>query len=295
MAALSAIPALASRSVVLRPLLPSDGEWCYTLMCGPAGERWRYRGRTPAPEVVAADLWRGVFAQFVVVDRRSGRAAGLVGFYNVSPEAARAHAFAVAEPDLAARVTEGFGLLLAWGFEHHGFARVFIETTEFNAVHFESLGEAAVVEGRLRNYEVWRGRYWDLLILSITPEAFSTRFEELLAARRAPGIDRTGSVEEFRDLVAERWPLDSLGAVEVLNALEELVGEPLDNDVVHGIDVNGPDDLATVLLERAAQAVGRAASPPVGSPSGPGASSRAAPSGPFRATPATPPPPHSMT
>ena len=41
MSELSGIAALSSRTVLLRPLLPSDGEWCYTLMCGPAGERWK--------------------------------------------------------------------------------------------------------------------------------------------------------------------------------------------------------------------------------------------------------------
>lgn len=250
MSELSGIGALSSRSVLLRPLLPSDGEWCYTLMCGPAGERWKYRGRTPSPEVVAHDLWRGVFAQFVVTERSSGRRAGLVGFYNTSPEAARAHAFAIAEPDVAPLVTEGFGLLLAWGFEHHRFDRVFIETAEFNAANFESLGRAAVVEGRLRNYEVWRGRFWDLLILSVTAEAFSSCFGGLLAARRSQEAAHSMAAAEFTQLLAELWPLDSLGAVEVLNALEEVAGAPVGSEVLHGL----PDDApaaAAVLLQRA--------------------------------------------
>lgn len=255
MSELSGVAALSSRTVLLRPLLPSDGEWCYTLMCGPAGERWKYRGRTPSPELVAGDLWRGVFAQFVVLERSSGRRAGLVGFYNTSPEAARAHAFAIAEPDLAPLVTEGFGLLLAWGFDHHGFDRVFIETAEFNAANFESLGRAAVVEGRLRNYEVWRGRFWDLLILSVTAEAFASSFADLLAGRRSSEPLRALTAPQFTDLLAELWPLDSLGAVEALNALEEVTGAPVPNDVLHGL----PDDAgaaAAVLLERAGVSAG---------------------------------------
>lgn len=247
---LSANPALASRSVVLRPLLPSDGEWCYTLMCGPAGERWKYRGRTPSPEVVASELWRGVFAQFVVTERTTGQPAGLVGFYNTSPEAARAHAFAIAEPRRSALVTEGFGLLLAWGFDHHGFDRVFIETAEFNASNFESLGEAAVVEGRLRNYEVWRGSLWDLLILSVTAEAFTAQFGTLLESLRAPEVSTHRTVEEFTALVAELWPLDSLGAVETLAALEEVTGAPIDNDVVFDL----PKDAAGAAHELLARA-----------------------------------------
>jgi hypothetical protein len=145
---------LLSRSVVLRPLLPSDAEWCYLLACGPAGERWRYRGRTPSHEQVAVDLWRGVYAQFVVVDRVTGERAGLVGFYNVAVDAGRAYAFALADPDRAPKAAEGFGLLCEWGFDHQGFQRIFLEVPEFNLGQFASLGDAAVVEGRLRNHEI---------------------------------------------------------------------------------------------------------------------------------------------
>lgn len=225
--------ALSSRTVALRPLLPSDGEWFYALLCGPAGERWKYRGRTPAPDVVADDMWRGVFAQFVVVQRATGERSGVVGFYNVASDAGRAHAFAIADPRASVAVVEGFGLLCAWGFDHHGFSRVFIETPEFNLLAFESLRSVAVVEGRLRNYDFWRGRYWDLFILSIGAQAFRDRFGKLLESRASaltPSSEMTA--EDFRSLVTELWPLDSLGMVEVLDALEVCCGQPVSGELL---------------------------------------------------------------
>lgn len=240
-----------SRDVLLRPLLPSDFEWCYALMCGPSGARWRYRGRTPSPEVVSADLWRNVFAQFVVVDRELGTPMGLVGLYNVSLDAGRAHAFAVADPDRSTRVVEGFGILCAWAFEQHGFERIFLEAPEFNAVTFASLGDAAVVEGRLRNYEFWRGRYWDLLIMSISRAAFDRRFSRLLDRRTGPVVTGTGDVAAIEMLVAALWPLDSLATVEVMCAVEEVVGRAVPDSLLRQLDAATPEQFAAQLLARA--------------------------------------------
>lgn len=242
---------LMSRSVLLRPLLPSDMTWCYVLMCGPSGERFRYRGRTPSPEVVEADLWRNVHSQFVVTERASGRPVGLVGFYNAALEASRCHAFAVGEPDAAPLVSEGFGLLCAWGFDHLRWQRIFLEVPEFNAENVASLGDAAVVEGRLRNYEVWNGRFWDLLIVSVTAESFALRCGDLLAARRssrpAPG---TASAAEVTDLVRELWPLDSLGWVELLTVVEEYSGAPIAVEHLTGIDADSAAAFAAEVLRR---------------------------------------------
>lgn len=251
---------LGSRSVQLRPLLPEDSSWCYAMMCGPAGASWRYRGRTPSPEVFQSDLWRGVYAQYLVVERASGRRCGLVGLYNASLEASRAHAFAVAEPSLSAPVSEGFGLLLDWAFREVGLSRVFLEVPEFNAQNFASLGDAAVVEGRLRNYEIWKGRFWDLLFVSISAESFSQRVGPLLERRRG-GSGSGVSVSEFADFVRDSWPLDSLALVEALDMLEECCGRPLDSVDLAAVDAEGPAVFVDGLLrqvraERAAGPVG---------------------------------------
>ncbi len=267
---------LCSRSVELRPLLPSDAEWCYLLACGPAGERWRYRGRTPSHEQVAVDLWRGVYAQYVVLDRASGQRSGLVGFYNVAVDAGRAYAFALADPDRSTQVTEGFGLLCEWGFEHQGFQRIYLEVPEFNLGQFASLGEAAVVEGRLRNHEIWQGRYWDYFILVLTPESFGTHFGALLQRRHAAAdADDAMTIADYHQLVESVWPLDSLGLVEVADALEQVLGAPVDSTLLASIDASDPQRwVERSLAVTGSQPLGSAESPPA-EPSGPTTSSRA--------------------
>lgn len=191
---------------------------------------------------MAADLWRGVYAQYVVLDRSTGQRAGLVGLYNVAVDAGRAYAFALAEPRLSPLVTEGFGLLCRWGFDHQCFQRIYIETPEFNLSQFGSLGNAAVVEGRLRNYELWRGQLWDYFILVLTAESFASGFSELLQRRcDAPARLAVGE-SEYAALVRELWPLDSLGLVEALDALEHVVGHAVDAADLTSIRADTPED-----------------------------------------------------
>ncbi len=242
-------PPLTSRRVTLRPLLPSDGEWFYSLVCGPAGEQWRYRGRTPAHDMVAADMWRGVFAQFVVTDVRTGERCGVVGLYNVALEAGRAHLFVLSAPGHSATSLEAAGLLCSWGFGHHGFERIFIETAEFNLQRFASLADVATVEGRLRNYEWWKGRYWDQFILSITPNQFEERFGETLRRRAHDTLHRGAEPDDLFELVDEIWPLDSLGMVEVLDLLEDITGAPVDVAWLDGADDSGPKQWSSAVLE----------------------------------------------
>lgn len=245
------IPELASRSVEMRPLLSSDNEWCYALMCGPAGSRWRYRGRTPAPEVVAGELWNGVFAQYVVQSRATGERVGLVGLYNVSIESSRAHGFAVAQPSDSALVVQAFGLLCDWAFDQFSLQRIFIETAEFNVEAFASLGDVAIVEGRLRNYELWKGRYWDCFIMSISVQAFRDRYGALLDTVRSDFEPASSSEEEFVQTCTAVWPLDSLGAVEVLCALEDLFEIPIEPSILEDLPVDSSEQAAAVLIERA--------------------------------------------
>lgn len=247
---------LENRAIRLDAVTPADHDWCHRLLGGPAGRLLRYRDRTPSPEVISADLWNGVYAQFVVHERLTGRRCGLVGLSNVSLDSHRGHGFAIGDVPGSPLVVEGFGLLCEWAFHDVGLERIFLETIEFNLSTFGSLGQAATVEGRLRNYEFWRGRYWDLFILSLTPASFDERFATQLERRRgaAPPERR---IDDYVAVVHELWPLDSLGAVETLSALEETVGVPLDCALLEQASGASPEEFAASLLALARQSVER--------------------------------------
>jgi len=83
---------LGGRRVILRPVEPTD----YTFLYRQEVELeysglWRGTGRTPSPEKVVTDLWAGVLAQFVVVDRLSAAPLGLVKLYEPSFEHGYSH------------------------------------------------------------------------------------------------------------------------------------------------------------------------------------------------------------
>ncbi len=238
---------LENRAIRLDAVTPGDHDWCHRLLGGPAGRRLRYRDRTPSPAVVDADLWHGVYAQFIVHERLTGRRCGLVGLSNVSLESHRGHGFAIGDVPGSPLVVEGFGLMCEWAFHDVGLERIFLETIEFNLSTFGSLGDAATVEGRLRNYEFWRGRYWDLFILSLTPASFDGRYAAQLAPRRAaePPARR---IDDYVSVVHELWPLDSLGAAETLGALEEAIGSPLACDLLEQASGESPEEYAANLL-----------------------------------------------
>ena len=243
---------LASRRVALRAVRPSDTEWLYELLVVRAGARTRYRGRTPSPGDFHAELWRGVHAQFVV-ESRDGVRCGLVGLYNTNLVAAHSHVFATSEPAFGHLTSEATGLLLDWAFREFELSKVWIEATTFNLAQYPSILELATTEGTLTNHEYWRGRFWDLLVLSVTAEQWRRRFGEVVELSRsgtatAP-LDARGELEQ---LVAELWPLDSLGAAEVLCTAEETLGVVLPDGALAGLPLDGgPATFVDELLGRA--------------------------------------------
>lgn len=243
---------LRSRHVELRPVMQSDMEWLYSVMVLSAGSRWRYRGKTPSPAVFASDLWSGVHAQFVVVDDRLDP-CGIVGLYNANPTASHSHLFAVGEHGRHRAVTEGAGLLIEWAFAELDFDKIWIETPEFNLQQFASLTTVAEVEGRLRDFDHWQGRFWDLYILSLS----RTRWQEMMSSRvrdrsrnllpaDANGFDRT----RLELTMIELWPIDSLGFVELLTDIEEMLGVAVDDRLLDDLALLDLPDAFRLLSER---------------------------------------------
>ena len=261
---------LSSNRVRLRSVRAADGDWLYDLLTRTSGDRWRYRGRTPAPGDFAVDLWRGVLSQFVVTDRED-RPAGLVGAYNANTTAGHCHVFAVGAVEQGRLITEATALFADWLFETFEFHKLWIESAEFNLAQFASLSELATIEGRLSNFDYWGGRFWDLLILSVTQARWTAHRRRTAApwstSPSGPPAVIVPGAGELPPLLEDRLPLDSLRAVELLDELEELAGMILDYELLHGVDRLGASDAAEVLAARLAAVAAQQSGDGCGSPS----------------------------
>ena len=245
---------LSSSRMRLRSVRAADGDWLYDLLTRTSGSRWRYRGRTPAPGDFHVDLWRGVLSQFVVTDA-ADRPVGLVGAYNANTTAGHCHVFAVGASDRGRLITEATTRFADWLFESFEFHKLWIETAEFNLAQFASLVEVATVEGRLTNFDYWGGRFWDLLIMSVTQERWTShRRSAHSGAVRIDAGSGSGPIDarQLAMVLGERLPLDSLAAVELLDELEELVGHALDYELLDGVDHLDPHAAADTIITRLA-------------------------------------------
>ena len=260
---------LSSSRVRLRSVRAADSDWLYDLLTRTSGSRWRYRGRTPAPGEFHVDLWRGVLSQFVVTDAED-RPVGLVGAYNANTTAGHCHVFAVGATDQGRLITEATARFADWLFESFEFHKLWIESAEFNLTQFASLTELATIEGRLTNFDYWGGRFWDLLILSITQQRWTAHRRS--SARRAasghgPSHPTTPDAATLHAVLEDRLPLDSLRAVELLDELEELVGMTLDYEVLDGIELLDTAAAADVLAARLAACAAQQSGERSGAPS----------------------------
>jgi hypothetical protein len=225
---------------------PADYEWLYHLLVVTAGDRWKFRGATPSPAAFEAELWAGIHAQFVVT-RADGRRAGIAGLYKSNLVAGSSHVFAVADSGAGAVVVDGARQMCDWAFEQFELNKLWFEIPEFNLDRFGALLRHGSVEGRLTNYDYRRGRFWDLLVVSISAEQWSTWTD------RHRGVRAVSFTQaELVDLVDELWPIDSLGLVELLEFVESRLDHPLDESLVAGLDAGSAEQFATSLFERIA-------------------------------------------
>ena len=163
------------RDFILRPVLRQDYDQLYLLaLSGENAIRWKYRGSTPSPEAFAAQLWAGVFAQYVVARPETGAIVGLVGAYQVDPASGTAFIFALGDPDAVNSTVVFRGLVLFCDaiLRSRGFRKLYFEVSDFNLPQFESTIRrgAMRIEGRLIEHEAIGGAYVDLLTLAVTQD-----------------------------------------------------------------------------------------------------------------------------
>ena len=177
-------PTLASATVRLRPVDPSDYEFLFRLSNHEAlSHRWRLRNTTPSFEQFVSGLYQGIHVQFLVTDRTSGESLGLVSAYNADMRNGYAYLAMVLHPD---RLSSRFGLesLLLFSnyvFQSWPFRKLYAETSELNIETFASgAGRLYEVEGHMKDHEFYAGRYWDAYLLTFERDTMSEWIARLL-------------------------------------------------------------------------------------------------------------------
>jgi RimJ/RimL family protein N-acetyltransferase len=217
-----------SRHVRLRAVEPNDIPFLYRLATeGETAERWRYRGSTPDPQTFAAHLWEGVLAQFLVERTVDGAPIGLVCAYNANLRDGYVYGAAVCEaPSVGTgQCAEALLLLADHIFANWNFRKIYFESAAFNYAQFASgASEYFEEEARLKDHTFHRGRYWDLVVGSLTREGLE-RVHARRDLRRRPtgGGDALMDIDGFCATLAEALGLDPR-AVEPQHRLVEDLG-----------------------------------------------------------------------
>lgn len=202
-----------ARRVRIRPVDPSDIPYLYRLATdGETGDRWRYRGATPDPKAFAAQLYDGVLAQFIVERTVDGRPIGMVCAYNANHRDGFVYLAGVSEASLQGTGLgpEGLLLLADHVFANWSFRKIYFESAAFNYEQFASGADVYFrEEARLKDHTFYQGRYWDLVIGSLTREGLQ-RVREVRDLRRlqTAGDDTLPDIAHFCITVADALGLD---------------------------------------------------------------------------------------
>lgn len=168
----------------LRPLAQTDYGYFYDLsLSAQNNARWRYRGSTPSPERFVTDLWSGVQAQFVIETPPPRKRAGLVVAYNADLANGTVYLATLIDNEYHRKVwpLEGILLFVEYLFQNWNFRKIYAETPEFSASQFSSgAGSLFEEEGRLRQHQYFKGRYWDFIIYALARELWEKRGRAVL-------------------------------------------------------------------------------------------------------------------
>lgn len=168
--------------VRLRPLIDSDVGPFYVASLEPSvGHRWRFRGRTPSPEVFGRALFDGVLAQFVVSPVGAGTAVGLVSAYHADVGAGFCYlAFQRAGGSNGSGATrgamvEGALLFIQYLFDHWPLRKIYLEVPEYNEDLLRGFtGGILLEEGRFADHFFFDGRYWSLVTYALYRDAWES-------------------------------------------------------------------------------------------------------------------------
>ena len=165
-------PPLTGRRVRLRAATPQDYEYIYALTTHEQiGWRWRYRGVTPNPDTFSQALWHNTLVNFVIERVEVPQRIGFCQAFDASERDGFCHLGLILDPSLSRMgwAIESGALFVNYLFTIWNFRKLYATVTEFNLDNFASVtSHGFVIEGRLTEHEYHDGRYWDLLIMSMT-------------------------------------------------------------------------------------------------------------------------------
>jgi RimJ/RimL family protein N-acetyltransferase len=227
--------------VRLRPVEPGDMPFLYGLATeGETAERWRYRGATPDRQTFANQLWDNVLTQSVVERVADRQLVGLVCAYNANQRDGFVYLAGVcAVPFVRTGLcAESLLLLAEHVFRNWPFRKAYFEAPAFNYEQFASGANGFFrEEARLQDHTYYAGRYWDLIVGSLTRDGLEAIADLRRRRRVAPeGADHLLDIDRFcaelqdllgaagavdpDDRLVEDLSMDSLGALALLDLIE---------------------------------------------------------------------------
>lgn len=133
--------------------------------------RWRHRGSTPNPDAFVGSLWADVLMLHVAERVSDGQRIGYMSSTRADFRNGHCYLSAVSSDKFhrTPYPAEAAILFMVHLLNMFPFRKIYFELPEFNAEQMgHSLRVVGDIEGRLREYEFYDGRYWDTFIVSIS-------------------------------------------------------------------------------------------------------------------------------
>ncbi len=139
--------------------------------------RWIFRGRVPNLDTVRANLNRPNIVPNIIERVTDGVPLGYTVAYDLNYINGHSHIGTVIDPEhLGSGVGVSATILFAdYMFAVLPFRKLYMRSIEYSFAHYRSLVARgyAQIEGVLKQYEYFGGKYWDSYIVSVDREQFA--------------------------------------------------------------------------------------------------------------------------
>jgi RimJ/RimL family protein N-acetyltransferase len=169
--------------VQLRPVIPADYQHFYMAAMSPGqAHRWRFRGRTIAPDQFERTFFDGVLAQYSIVNRDNGDLLGLAVAYNSDLSAGYTYLGLLRIPSIRrprGAGIEGAMLMIEYLFRNFPLRKLYFEVPTYNLDLVQSLvdSQLAVQEGVLHDHFFFEEGFVDQHIIAIYKATWRQRLD----------------------------------------------------------------------------------------------------------------------